>query len=339
MMNLVLRVDAHLADDAPVSRTDDWAATILGKVVQIGQIAAEAHAVGVLDTGDFFHIKSPSRNSHELVVRAAEAHKGYPCPVWATIGNHDCKYGSTEFLKEGPLGVLFETGVFRRLYDKHEAVFHEPYVMPRWHGEPEDEPQRPPPFKVRVVGVPYHGAQYDMNRLTTITKGDEDFLVVVAHLLASPTQSSMYEAEDVLRYAELSNLDPDVWCFGHWHKNQGVQVVRGKTFVNIGSISRGALTQDDLSRQPCVAILSFDPKGVNVKIVPLKVAPAEEVFDVEGRDRKVTRAANVSLLVDSIRDTLTQRQTGDLLEEVRDMPGVASNVRERVIHYLERARG
>jgi DNA repair exonuclease SbcCD nuclease subunit len=333
-MNLVLRVDAHLADDAPVSRTDDWASTILGKVVQVGQIATEVEAVGVLDTGDFFHIKSPSRNSHELVVRAAEAHKGYPCPVWSTIGNHDCKYGSAEFLKEGPLGVLFETGVFQRLYDKHEARFHEPCMVP-------DNPTDPKgtTFTVRVVGVPYHGTSYDMNRLTTITKGDEDYLVVVAHLLASPTQSSMYEAEDVLRYSDLANLDPDVWCFGHWHKNQGVQVVGGKTFVNIGSISRGALTQDDLNRQPCVAVLHFDKKGVTVKTVPLRVAPAEEVFDVSGRDRKVARAANVDNLVENIKTILTQRQTGDLLEEVRSMPGLTEPVRERSLFYLERARG
>ena len=201
MIRLVYRTDVHLAVQAPQSRTDDWAATVFDKLDRVGEIAREVGASAILDNGDFFHIKMPSRTTHELVRQVAAAHAGY-VPVYANIGNHDCKYGDYAFLSEAPLGVLFDTGVFKRCYDQHEAVFT--YVA-----NDEDCTKT----TVRVVGIPYHGKKYNLNRLTTITKGEEDFLVVMAHLLASPGGGEMFGGEDIIPYHELVNLDPDVWCF------------------------------------------------------------------------------------------------------------------------------
>ena len=316
MIRLVYRSDVHLATQAPQSRTDDWAATVLDKLDQVSAIATEVGAQAILDGGDFFHIKMPSRTTHELVRQVAAAHRGYPCKVYGNIGNHDCKYGDYAFLPESPLGVLFDTGVFQRCYDQHEAVFEQDGV------------------KVRVVGIPYHGKKYDLNRITTIVKGDEDYLVVMAHLLASPGGGEMFGAEDIVPYAELANLDPDVWCFGHWHKNQGVVKVGKKTIVNIGSLTRGALTEDKVSRIPECAVLSFTKQGVTVDRRPLKVQPAAEVFDLVGRTRQEARAMTVDAFVESVKTTLTQAPAQSLLGQVRalDAPDV---VKERLISYLE----
>lgn len=315
MIKLVYRTDVHLAVQAPQSRTDDWATTVMGKLDQVAEIAREVGAEAILDNGDFFHIKMPSRTTHELVRRIAEAHKGY-VPVYGNIGNHDCKYGDYAFLPESPLGVLFDTGVFRRCYDQHEAVFEQDGV------------------RVRVVGIPYHGKKYDLNRITTIIKGDEDHLVVMAHLLASPQGGEMFGGEDIVPYSELANLDPDVWCFGHWHKNQGVVRVGKKTIVNIGSLTRGALSEDEVTRIPECAVLSFTKKGIDVERRPLKVQPAAEVFDMVGRTRQEARAMTVDAFVESVQKTLTAKPAESLLDQVRslDAPDV---VRERLVIYLE----
>ena len=320
MITLLWRTDAHLADVPPESRMDNWTQTILGKVRQIGDLARDLKADAVLDGGDFFHNKSPSRNSHELVRQAASAHAGYPCPVWATIGNHDVKYGSSEFLSESPLGVLYETGVFRRLYAPHEAVFERGGV------------------KVRVVGIPYHGAHYDTNLLTTLVRGDEDWLVAVAHCLASPQGGTLFESEDVLKYADLANLAPDAWLFGHWHKDQGVQRIGSKVFINTGSMSRGSLRQDELKRIPSCVSLHFD-KRLEVQIHPLQVQAAEDVFDLDNRARVESRENSMEALVDSIKATLTQRREGSLLEDIRGLSGVPDIVRERSCFYVEKAGG
>lgn len=321
MITLVWRTDVHLADQAPQSRTDNWTDTVLDKLCQVGDIAKAHNAHGVLDGGDLFHIKSPSRNSHELVRKVMEVHQGYPCPTWGTVGNHDVKYGSLEFLGESPLGSLFESEVIRPLYlPTHEAVFEQDGV------------------KVRVVAIPYHGTEYDRNRFSTITKGDEDWLVVIAHVLASgqPQQGEFFFKEDVLRYIDLANLDPDLWLFGHWHKDQGISRIGKKTFVNLGSITRGALTQDELTRNPKVALIRFQKTGFVVNEIPLHVKAAAEVFNIEGKLRAERRESTMETFVESLKTTLVKEAGPSLLDEVRSAE-VPDLIRERTIGYLERA--
>lgn len=316
MIHLIYRTDVHLAVQAPQSRTDDWATTVLGKLVQVGEVAREVGASGVLDNGDFFHIKTPSRTTHELVRLVAEVHQGYPCPVYANIGNHDCKYGDLSFLSESPLGVLFDTGVFKRCYGHQEAFFQQEGV------------------KVRVVGVPYHGRQYDPSRWASITRGDEDFLVVMAHLLASPQGGEMFGGEDIVRYDDLAGLSPDAWCFGHWHKNQGIVRLGDKYIINTGSLTRGALTEDEVTRVPECVVLTFSKTGMTAESHPLKVAPAGEVFDIVGRTRQEARAMTVNAFVESIQKSLVASPAQSLLDTVRAFPA-PDQVRERLIAYLE----
>ena len=318
-VTLVWRTDVHLADNPPQSRTDDWTTTLLDKLDQVGKIAKKVEAQAVLDGGDLFHVKSPSRNSHEMVGRVADVQTSYPCPIYGCVGNHDVKYGSLEFLEESPLGVLFGTGGMRRLYDEHEAVFTNKGVT------------------VRVVGIPYHGTTYDMERFQQIKKGDEDYLVVVAHVLASH-DGSMFENEDIVSYnKDLLNTDADVYCFGHWHKNQGIDEIDGKYFVNIGSLSRGSLNQDDLNRTPACAVLNFTKDEIKIIPIPLKVADAADVFNIEKKIQAESRELSMDAFVDSLKTTLVTREGDSLMDHIRDLPNVADEVREKALYYLEQA--
>lgn len=343
MVKLIWRSDVHVSDNPPVSRTDDWNETLMGKLTQVGEIAREVGAAAVLDGGDFFHVKSPGRNAHRTIQRVAQVHNGYPCPVYGNIGNHDCKYGDYEHLPEQPLGVLFETGVFKRCYDEFEVYFAKqfgemkakayPFVAGAggWQGPNPFALRQPDGPIVRVVGIPYHGTEYDWDRFTRIKKGDEDYLVVMAHVLASKEGGSMFEGEDIIQYAALKDLDPDVWCFGHWHKNQGVtEIAKGKWVVNIGSLSRGALSQDEVARIPAVAVLKFDALGVEIEQRPLKVAPPEEVFDLVGRTRREAKDMTMGAFVDSIKETLSEDARKPVEDTIRDM-SLPSEVKERAL--------
>lgn len=318
-INFVWRTDVHLSDRAPSSRTDDWADAVFDKLGQVRDVAREVNAAAIIDGGDFFHIKSPTRNSHALVHRTAEHHSTYPCPVYCTPGNHDAVYGDYSFLPQQPLGVLFSTGVFKRLYDEHEAVFTHDGIT------------------VRLVGIPYHGTSYDMDRFHSIQKGDEDILICVAHVLASHKGGTMFEGEDIIRYADLVDTAPDVYLFGHWHKDQGIKEIGGKQFVNIGSLTRGSLSQDEVERQPASAILRCSSEGVAIEVHRLKVRPAEEVFDVEGRARQIKRQVEMDSFVTAIRDALQPPEDGETLTDtVLGMADVPNEIRERALSYLER---
>jgi DNA repair exonuclease SbcCD nuclease subunit len=329
-VTLVWRTDAHLSDDTPQSRTDDWPTTVLTKLAHVGVIARRVHAHAVIDGGDFFSIKSPVRNSHNLVRRAIEVHRAYPCEVYVVPGNHDCVYGDYSYLPQQPLGVLYEAGTFQRLYDDHEAVFTA-------RGENRLMPQ----MKVRVVGVPYHGVNYDLSRLKEIVKGDEDYLVVAAHLLASPTHSTMFESEDVLRYDLLDAYpDVDVWCFGHWHKDQGItRTPAGTPVVNVGSLTRGALSQDNLDRVPSVVVMQFGFEGVTLERVPVLHTSSEVVFDLVARDKDVIQQNMIEEFVEHLSATFTPSAQKSLTDAVRELPGVPDAVRESTIGYIEKAGG
>lgn len=324
-IKLVWRTDVHMSDQAPSSRKDDWVDTVLGKLSQVRDVASRVKAHAILDGGDFFHIKSPTRNSHETVRRVAEHHLAYPCPVFCTPGNHDSVYGNYAFLGQQPLGVLYGSGVFKRLYDEHEAIFEESTL------------------KVRVVGIPYHGPRYEMDRFHRITRGDEDVLICVAHVLASDKGGKMFEGEDIVRYSDLLDTEPDIYCFGHWHKDQGVEGLSGpkgdKLFVNIGSLTRGSLSEDDVQRRPACAVISVDgPRKFSVETIRLEVSPPEEVFDIEGRARQVRRQVEMDQFVERIRDALQPLEEDvGIIASVQSMSDIPEDVRERALAYLEKA--
>jgi exonuclease SbcC len=320
MVKLLWRTDVHLSDRSPASRVDDWAATVFNKLDQVKAVARKLGVHGVLDGGDFFHIKSPSRNTHDLVRQVADHHVGYPCPVYCTPGNHDSIYGDYTNLPQQPLGVLFSTGVFQRLYDEHEAVFEVDGV------------------KVRVVGVPYHGKTYDLERFARIQRKDEDFLVCVAHVLAAEKGGTMFEAEDILWYRDLAQYAPDIFLFGHWHKDQGVKEIGGKRFINIGSLTRGSLSQDDVGRRPAIAMLTFEKEAeIKVQVLRLRIRPAEEVFDMDARVREEARTMTVDAFVESVRKSIFQERVETVESTVDNMDTVPERVRERALGFLEKA--
>lgn len=322
-VRLVWRTDVHLSDHTPQSRKDNWTDAVIDNLQQVGRIAEERKAHAVIDGGDFFDVKQPTRNSHRLVRLTAKVHNDhYKCPVYANVGNHDVKHSKIKWLPDQPLGVLFETGIFEPLYDEHEAVF-------------EDE------VTVRVVGIPYHGVRYDLDRFRAIERHDEDYLIVTAHVLASPDGGSMFEGEDIIKYADLVDLNPNVdcWAFGHWHKDQGItEIAPNKWIINTGSLTRGSLSQDNLERTPCAVLMEFVPEGMTLTRIPLNVKPAHEILDVEGKERAELRSDIMDNFVSSIKTTLEASKARSLEDVVESLDHVSSTVRERVLDYIEGAR-
>lgn len=322
MIRLLWRTDVHCCDQTPSSRTDDWPETVLGKLSEVGEIARTHNCDAVIDGGDFWNDKTPIRTSHRMVTRVAEVHSRYPCQVYGNVGNHDVRLGQLSNLAESPLETLFAAGVFRRLYDEHELVLEREGV------------------KVRVVGVPYHGPRYDLDRFRRIKRGNEDWLICAAHVLASPQGGEMFKNEDILGYSDLPELMPDVdvMCFGHWHKDQGITPVGNKFVVNVGSLTRGSLTQDNLDRTPGVVVMGFWPRSTNIppalEFVPLRVRPASEVFDVDRRAQEELRATTIDAFVDSVKRELHSSSHRSYSEIIDDME-IPARVKERALAYIE----
>jgi DNA repair exonuclease SbcCD nuclease subunit len=317
----IYRTDTHTCDRSPASWRGDYPSEIWSNLEQIGKFAREHHATAVLDGGDFFHVKSASRNPHSLVVTANKIHAAYPCPTWLVPGNHDVKYNNMETIDEQPLGVMFSSGVFNQL---REQVFQD--------GD----------LSVRVVGMPYSPFRTLADLQAIKKKPGDTYLIAIVHQLASndpPKAVEDFFGEPVFRYSDLKSQDgPDVWCFGHWHKDQGIVDIGETQFVNLGAVSRGALIRENTTRTPKVAYIEATKDRLRVMQLPLMVAPAEDVFDFERKERQEKEETNIEQFVQVLQANAAF-DPSQTIEHNLDQMNFAVEVRDLAREYLEKARG
>lgn len=342
-VTFIWRTDVHQSDASPASRTDDWPSTVEDKLRQINQMAAARNATLILDGGDLFHIKTPNRNSHERVGGIIKIHQEAPCPTAINVGNHDVKHGDIRYLKLSPLEVLFRSDSAMRCYDNHEIWIHS---IAGSEEKPKVSAHRPlrtsiNDLTVRIVGVPYHGVKYDHARFSDIQKGDEDHLVVCAHVLASKSGGAMFEGEDILSYKDVSRLLPEASavCFGHWHKDQGITVLdNGCHVVNVGSLTRGSLSADEVERIPCAASVTLSKGGlIQCDKIPLAVRPSTDVFDLVKRSKAVSVETRSDKVSQKLSEVIRAVSTETLEDTVRALPAISDKVKERVIGFIEKA--
>ena len=316
-MKFIVRTDCHLSDKAPTSRVDDYLNTCLDKIKQIGRLAEKHSATAIIDNGDFFDSTVAKNNSHEMVRKVIETHRDYyPCPVYENPGNHDFPYKNLKYIKRMPLGVLFSAGVFQRLTDQ---VFEE-------NG-----------LKVRVVGLPYKSDFAPEDFL--IDREDEDVLICAAHTYASLNGGPIFDGNDqALSYHDLSECPPDFFIFGHWHIDQGIQHVNGKGFMNLGSMTRGSLVQDNLDRIPRVGVLEVRKNedgiiSINAEAVELDVEPANEIFDLEKHERLEQEERDINQFVSSLKMASMEDQD-DIFEVIGSLAEFQDDVKSTAIKYL-----
>jgi DNA repair exonuclease SbcCD nuclease subunit len=318
-LSFLFRTDTHLSDNSPSSWKADYTEEIWSNLHQVGELAKYHQVNAVLDGGDYFHNKAPTKNSHYLVQKSILIHQEYNCPILMATGNHDIRYNNLETLEKQPLGTLYAGKIFEQL-DEH--VFEDGGL------------------RVRVVGVPYNPT-LTLNELMSIQKKKGDtHLIAVVHTLAGlkPPQSvEDFWNEPVFSYESLvSRNGPDVFMFGHWHKDQGVEVVGGKYFINQGALSRGALVRENLERIPKVALIEFDGSELRVETFELEVAPAEDVFDLEKKAVQERERQDIDQFVQRLVSEGEVDPDQTIEENIKSLD-FADEVRIEALKYLEMA--
>lgn len=257
--------DEHISDISPGFRKDSYRDAILKKLEWQGDMAKKFGATAVLRGGDLYHVKAQNKNSYSTTTAVAKIHREYHCPTYAMAGNHDMSNNDPESIPRQPLGLLLKSDVLRPMKDE---IFTNGTL------------------KCRVIGVEYT-TDLDTDGLQDLIRkrpGD-GYTVAFIHALAAMAPEERIQSffhERVFDYRDLVFEGcPDVLIFAHYHRDSGIVEHNGIKFVNLGAISRGALTFENLDRKPKVGLVKINSQGISVEehIVPHE--DASKIFDLQ----------------------------------------------------------
>jgi len=317
-VRLVSSSDEHLADLAPGFRKDDYRAAILSKLEWQGGFAGRFGAQAFLRGGDFFHVKAANKTTMRTMAMAARIHRRYPCRTFAMAGNHDMSNNDPTTVPGQPLGVMLESHVFNLL---HDQSFEDGSM------------------KVRVVGVEYTTDLAVDGLHDLVRKKDETYTVAFVHALAAMAPEEKIQTffhERVFDYRDLVfDGCPDVYIFGHYHKDQGIVDHLGVKFVNLGAISRGALTFENLEREPKIASLKFTSQGVSVEEHVVPHADAAHVFDLELKKKLESERRSLNEFIAQLRSNAALASDDVLEERKKDLEKFPEDLRKLALELLE----
>lgn len=319
-IRLVSSSDEHLSDLAPGFRKDDYRGAILNKMEWQGEFAARFNTTAFLRGGDFFHVKAANKTTMRTMAMAARIHRRFSCPVYAMPGNHDMSNNDPSTVPGQPLGVLLEAQVFRLLQDQ---MFESGSL------------------RVRVVGVEYT-TDLDVDGLhDLVRKKDENYTVAFVHALAAMAPEEKIQNffhERIFDYRDLVfDGCPDAYIFGHYHKDQGIVDHLGVKFINLGAISRGALTFENMDRKPKIASLVFNSQGVSVEEHVVPHLDAFHVFDLEKKKKLEMERHSLNEFIAQLRSNAELISDDSISSRKTELDKYPEDVRRLTLELLESA--
>jgi hypothetical protein len=236
--------------------------------------------------------------------------------VYIVPGNHDLSNDRLESLDEGqPLGVLYTTGAVIRA---------ERYLIRK---APKGE------FDSSAVQLPVYAVPWQQfwdaeqsvadaaikNALSNFQPSDTPQLIVT-HAPFFPLGSNPeYEHYSTRKFSKMVNpsgrSNVQV-AYGHIHDWHGEYVINGTRFANYGALSRGSLTESNLTRP--VGITVWDSVTGKFEFVELQAKPAEEVFRVKEITEVKTAQVKLDEFLASVgQSTIEVTSISSVMDKIR----------------------
>lgn len=280
--------DVHLSDKPPSIRTESYKDDVLAKLRWCVELAIREDAQAIIQAGDIFHIKTPSRTSHELVLETAKVlTDGHEIPVLIVPGNHDLQNDRLESLSSQPLGALSmhpQIDIFIGRSAKAPDVFAIPYLsnletmLPGWAAEWAEKKEP----------------------------------LIVTHAPLFP--DGVCPPYDHMEASEWAEKFPGAWAtyYGHIHDSHDVYTAdSGMQMINRGALSRGSIHENTLRRVPQVTHVNTGIQSIDGYQVPHR--PAREVFRLAEKEKLDDRQTDLEQFLSAVGSTTL---TGLSLEEV-----------------------
>lgn len=288
-----------------------------GMMRQVFRFAAKQEVDAIVCGGDIFHLKTPTRNPLDFVIRTARLFKEAPCPLVGIAGNHDMRSGSFANNIGPALEALIEMGAYH-LLDEEPLLIRMDFAA----------------LETRTVAVA--GASYDhaMAESFMAIPRTGDVQVNVGHF-AFGLESGTFYGEPVFGPDTLGAGDFDVAVIGHHHTDQGIPKVGGKIYMAHGSTAWTSVHKADKGRHPKAGYLEVTPEGVTSNTLRLKTPEFSELINVAAHEAAVEEGEELEAFLQTLGGVeFAGLDPGSILG---GMKGLEGTVRERVEAYLEAA--
>lgn len=299
-MKILCIGDVHLSDTPPSIRTDSYTDDVLDKLAFCVNLAQAQGCQLIIQAGDMFHIKTPSRNSHSLVQRTAHVLTSAQIPVLIVPGNHDMTHDRLDSLRKQPLGTLAKVSGIDLLIGPH----------PEWP----------------VFGIPFLQDWAELPKwMDAFKKSGKPFLATHAPIFPKG-EDPIYDYISAPDWASL--MGGSGFClYGHIHDIHGVYNEGGVTFCNQGAISRGSLHEKTLNRDLSVSI--WDSETGDFTVHPISFKPPEAVFrlvEKSGGDFReamvqdfVSKAGSTTLVGINMEEVISYAHSQELSVPAREL--------------------
>lgn len=278
--------DPHVSDVAPSSRLDDYKETILGKLEFIRDWCNSNKVDVAIILGDVFHRKNPNLNSHHLTRRLIEIFSGFNCQVLEIPGNHDISMTSKNLDKQ-PLSVIAESGAIQVLGYPYTKTFC-------FSGD-----------EVDIYGLGYADANDTLSEhyfaINSEISDTNKINILAIHQMLLPDGDTFFG--DYLNFAEVAQLDFDIFLCGHYHPgyDKKVQFKHGKVFINPGSIARGSLDVHNLDKAPAFIVIDT-AKSTSWEEVIIPHEHSSKVFDLQKVRRSIIAREDMEAFTSTLKN-------------------------------------
>jgi exonuclease SbcD len=313
--------DVHISSINPSSRKGSYEQDMFSKLEQIKDIGKNHNVDFFICAGDLYNLKAPMRNPHELNVKLINLFKSYHAPIYMTEGNHDLRNDSYETFNEQPLKVVYASDAVIQARDIKKSI----------NG-----------ISLCIRSIPFE-EEPDLSVIDRAPDG-VDVSIFIMHLYATPDGGMLFKTK-LYSYEEIANLKDDIYVMGHYHADQGIQTLnkngKDQYFVNVGAVSRGALSEEETKRIPKIAVVTVtkDEAGVHIKAeeIPLKVKSAEDAFDLVVHEREVKEQKEAQEFVLKLKTEMVDAPKEDRIEDEINLMNLDKKILDKVNYYLTEA--
>lgn len=312
-VNLTFATDIHDAALPPGRRRGTYSQEIQDKLVWWAGITTQLRGAALCG-GDVFHVKPPTSRSNALgfVTDRVMVYGAFPHGrVFGSVGNHDLTGDNQGTLPDQPLGNLIAAGVYHSL-DYQSVVFASPGGC-----------------RVRVDGITYSTPEQMLQQILA-TKYEEDELQLdqmsqedrpwhyrfaVIHAFNQQGKSGPIYGDWAFGWDDLVGSAYDVFLWGHDHSRKGIHQVGDQWHVQLGSLSRAALSSDEIDRPVSLAVISTTLAGITIREKEVPVKPLELSFHTASvAIEKADKRADVAQFMSDLEEHASAVDSEDPLE-------------------------